>query len=115
MAMSYGSPGSFTAEFAGPFSAGVGGTVKFTTISLPASSWKGASSPFSQAVNVEGVSANSMVNLSGDAQTLALLIENRTAVYLENDVGTVTAVAVGKKPTANLTLDAIIIEGVVTT
>lgn len=114
MAVSYGSSGSFTAEFAGPISSGAGGTVKFTTIVLPVSDWKGADSPFSQTVNVEGVSANSMVDLSADAQTLELLNENKTAVYLENEGGTVTAVAVGAKPTANLTLQAIIIEGVVT-
>lgn len=123
MTISYGSPGSLTADLVGPYSGGTGGSgdvtivgsvAKFVNITLPSSSWKGAISPYSQTVNVSGVSVNSMVDLAADKNTLEILMSNGTAIYMDNNGGTVTAYAIGQKPTASLTLQAIITEGVVT-
>lgn len=120
MANYYGSPVSLTAELSGPYggssSGSGGGTVaKIVDISLASGSWKGANSPYSQTVTVSGVSANSVVDLAASASVLNTLWEMGTAISLENDGGTVTAYAIGQKPTKSLTLQAIITEGVVTT
>lgn len=113
MTTSYGAAANFTAQFAGPFS-GSTAAAKIIDITIPGNGWKGAESPYSQVVEVEGVAANSIVDLAGDSAALKVLSDSRCAVYLENDSGTVTAVAVGGKPKSSLTLQAIIREGVVT-
>lgn len=115
MAVSYGTAGSFTAQFAGPIGGGGGSeTAKIVTLRIPASAWKEAVSPFTQVVTVEGVSVNSIIDLAADSTALEVLSNSRSVVYLENDGGIVTAVAVGGKPKSDLTLQAIVREGVVT-
>lgn len=113
MAVSYGSASNFTAQFAGPLG-GSTETAKIVDLTIPASTWKGAVSPYTQAVTVEGISVNSVINLAADSTALEVLSNSLCAVYLENDGGIVTAVAVGGKPKSDLTLQAIIREGVVT-
>lgn len=111
MAVSYGSANNFTAKFTGPYG-GSTEAAKIVSLTIPASEWKEAVSPYTQAVTVNGVSANSTIDLAADSAALAVLSESRCVVYLENDGGNVTAVAVGGKPRADLTLQAIIREGV---
>lgn len=111
MAKSYGSASNFTAQFTGPYSSQAG--AKVVNITLPQRNWKEAVSPYTQKITVAGVSANSVVNLAADAETLNMLTKSRCVVYLENDGGTIQAVAVGGKPTGDLTVQALIQEGVV--
>lgn len=117
MAVSYGAASNFTAQFSGPYSGGGSGggeTAKIVTLRIPASTWKEAVSPYTQVVTVDGVSVNSIIDLAADSTALEVLTNSRCVVYLENNAGTVTAVAVGGKPKSDLTLQAIIREGVVT-
>lgn len=113
MAQSFGTSSGFTAVFAGPYS-GNTEAAKIVELTIPVGGWKGAESPYTQVVDVEGISTNSVVDLAANDAALKVLSESRCVVYLDNDAGTVTAVAVGGKPKANLTLQAIIREGVVT-
>lgn len=108
MALQYGKTANYTAEFAGPFSSMVGSTAKRVIISLPASGWKGAESPFSQSVIVEGISTNSKVDLTADSGQMEKLMQ--TIIYIENDDGAATAWAIGQKPTEDFTLNAFITE-----
>lgn len=114
MATSYGSASNFTATFAGPLGGG-GSSAKIVDMTILQDEWKNAESPYTQEVNVEGVSANSVVDLVADAETLDILTQSRCVVYLRNDGGTITAVAVGGKPQGDLTVQAIITEGTVAT
>lgn len=111
MATSYGAASNFTAQFSGPYSGQAG--VKITELTLYQRNWKEAVSPYTQDITVEGVSANSVVDLAAGAETLAVLEKSRSVVHLENDGGTIRAVAVGGKPRADLHVQVIIQEGVV--
>lgn len=111
MATSYGAASNFTAQFTGPYSGQA--AAKVTELTLYKNNWKEAESPYTQEITVEGVSANSVVNLAAGAETLTVLTQSRSMVYLENDGGTIRAVAVGGKPTADVNVQAIIQEGVV--
>lgn len=113
MANSYGAASRFTAQFAGPFS-GSTEVAKIVALKILASGWKGAVSPYTQTVMVEGVSTNSIVDLAADSAAVEILANCGGTVYLENTGGIITAVAVGGKPEEDLTLQAIIREGVVT-
>lgn len=111
MPTSYGSASNFTAKFTGPYSSTAG--AKIVDLVIYRRNWKEAVSPYTQEITVEGVSANSVVDLAADSETLDILSKSRSVVYLENDGGTVRAVAVGGKPTEDLAVQAIIQEGVV--
>ena len=108
MALQYGKTANYTAEFSGPFSSMVGSTAKRVIISLLASGWKGAESPFSQSVIVEGISTNSKVDLTADSGQMKKLMQ--TIIYIENDDGAATAWAIGQKPAEDFTLTAFITE-----
>lgn len=74
--------------------------------------WAGTASPFTQSVTgVSGITANSQVDLQPDAAVISRLIADKvSAVYIGNDGGTLTAYAVGAKPTAVLTVQATVTE-----
>lgn len=111
MANSYGSASNFTAQFTGPYSSAAG--AKVVDLVIYQRNWKEAVSPYTQEITVKGVSANSVIDLAADSETLDILSKSRSVVYLENDGGTVRAVAVGGKPAEDLTVQAVIQEGVV--
>ena len=63
MAIDYGGGGNFTVTMEGPFgSAGSG--VKVVSFTAPAEGWKGAVSPYTQVVEVPGISVSSSFNPS---------------------------------------------------
>lgn len=85
-------------------------TTKKTTVIL-STDWVGGASPYTQAVTISGTTANSKVDLQPDATVIAQMAEDGTvALYIANDNGTLTANAVGEKPTAELTIQATITE-----
>ena len=109
MALHYGGTSALTVQLAGPFGS-VGGAVKLTEVTLPAANWKGAVSPFSQTVAVEGISTGSRIDLLPSAAQLELLRAGGTALLAGNEEGTVTVYALGTKPTADMTVAATILE-----
>lgn len=110
MALAYGTGGNITVKMAGPFSGGGGSSVKLTEITLPAANWKGAESPYSQVVTVEGVSVNSMVDLQPSVEQLEIFHDKDIAFSTENDGGVVTVYAIGDRPTNDYTIQATITE-----
>ena len=53
MSLDYGSGGTYSVEMGGPYGGGEGGvTAKLSEITMHASSWKGAESPYSQVVSL---------------------------------------------------------------
>ena len=110
MAQQYGTGSSFTVNMEGPFGS-VGGTAaKLTAIELPAANWKGAESPYSQVVAVEGVSVNSKVDLQPSVEQLEIFHDKDIAFSTKNDGGVVTVYAIGDKPTNDYTIQATIME-----
>lgn len=110
MAMVFGAAATFTAQVAGPFSGGGGSDVKIGTITLPASGWKGAVSPYAQEVAFDAVSVSSKVDLQADSETLEALRMAGIALVAANDEGTVTVYAFGDKPGSDLTVQATVTE-----
>jgi hypothetical protein len=109
MAQQYGNASNFTVQMAGPFG-GHGTGVKLTTITLYADKWKGATSPYSQVVDVEGVSVKSMVNLQPSVEQLEIFHDKDLAFVTENEEGVVTVFAVGDKPANDYSIQASILE-----
>ena len=95
---------------AGPFGSVGGTSVKLTNIALPAANWKGAESPYSQVVNVDGVSVNSKVDLQPSVEQLEIFHDKDIAFSTENDGGVVTVYAIGDRPTSDYTIQATIME-----
>ena len=88
-------------------------TPKLTTVTFPAASWTGDANPWSQVVTVNGVTANSKVDLRATALQVVELQNNDIAFMAENDDGVVTVYALGSKPTVDYTIQAEITEVVV--
>ena len=85
-------------------------TTKKASITL-STNWSGDASPYMQTVTIPGITANSKVDLQPDATAIAQMADDGTvALYIANDNGTLTANAVGEKPTVALTIQATITE-----
>lgn len=83
---------------------------KCTSITLPAASWTGDTNPWSQVVNINGVTTNSKVDLQPTAVQIVELQNNDIALMAENDDGVVTVYAIGSKPTVDYTMQVLITE-----
>ena len=82
------------------------------TISMPTADWVG-SGPWTQTVTVTGATVykNSMVSLQPDATVYTQMATDGTAaIFVENNDGTLTAKAIQKKPTANITVQCTVTE-----
>ena len=80
-------------------------------LSLPAASWLGSESPYSQTVTGLGTTANSKVDIQIDTAAYNTMVDSGTgAIYVANDNGTITAYALGDKPTADITVQVAISE-----
>ena len=110
--------GDYTAEMVGAYSKeetntllqNKADTTKKTTVTL-STNWTGDASPYTQTVTISGTTANSKVDLQPDATAITQMAEDGTvALYIANDNGTLTANAVGEKPTVALTIQATITE-----
>ncbi len=81
--------------------------VKRASVILPTASW----SNLSQTVTISGITVNSKVDIQMDATALGVLIDSGTsAIWIENNNGTLTAKALGEKPNANLSVQVTITE-----
>jgi hypothetical protein len=93
----------------GPFG-GSGTAVKLTEITLLAANWKGATSPYSQVVDIEDISVSSQVDLQLSVEQLEAFRNMVVAFTVENNGGVVTAYAIGDKPEEDYTFQATVME-----
>ena len=77
------------------------------TVSL-GTSWTGTG-PYTQAVTIKGIDNDSKIDLQPDANVINKLIEaGTTALYIVNNSGVATAVAIGAAPNSALTIQCTI-------
>jgi hypothetical protein len=89
---------------------------KIVTISLPAESWNGDSSPYSQTFEagaISGVSEMSKVDLQPSTEQLEIFHEKDLAFVAENEDGIVTVFCIGQKPVNDYVIQATVTEVVV--
>ena len=79
-------------------------------VTLPANKWVGEDSPYSQVVELAGVTENSLVDLEPSVEQLAIFHDKDLAFVTENEGGVVTVYAVGDKPTNDYTIQVSITE-----
>jgi len=82
---------------------------KMKTVLMPYESWQGEG-PYTQELMIDGITANSKIDMQADAATISLIVSGEFSVTIKNDNGSVTAYAVGKKPEFDLSLQLIITE-----
>ncbi len=79
-------------------------------VTILASNWVGADSPYSQVVTVDGVTENSQVDLTPSVEQLAIFHEKDLAFVTENEGGVVTVYAIGQKPENDYNIQVTITE-----
>ena len=107
--ISYGNSGGYTVQMEGPFGS-VGTSIRMCEVALPLANWKGAESPFSQQVPLEGISIRSKVDLLPSAEQLESFRSQELALTTENRDGVLTVFAIGDKPRQDLSMQAVMTE-----
>lgn len=97
--------GDYTPEMVGAAPA-----IKTATVTLPVASWTGSASPYSQTVTIDDVTANSRIDINPDTTVMNGAMEGGYGLVFGNNAGTITAYAVGDKPTAAITVQVSITE-----
>ena len=83
---------------------------RIANVTILAKNWVGTSSPYSQVVEIDGVTANSQVDLTPSVEQLAVFHEKDLAFVTENEGGVVTVFAIGQKPENDYTIQVTITE-----
>ena len=86
------------------------GASRVSSVKLSASAWEGNSSPYSQVVNVEGVTENSKVDLNPTVEQQSIFKDKDITLVTENDDGEVTVYCIGQKPMNDYTMQVTITE-----
>lgn len=86
------------------------GVRRIVDIELPASGWEGDASPYSQVVDIEGITENSQVDLTPSVEQLVIFHDKDLAFVTENEDGVATVYVIGDKPSADYTIQATITE-----
>ena len=85
--------------------------VKKTGVTLTAAGWAGTASPYTQTVTISGITVNSKVDIQMDATALGVILDSGTsAIWMENNNGTITAKCIGDKPSADMSVQVTITE-----
>lgn len=83
---------------------------KSTTVEILDSAWTAGDGYYSQVVTVNGVTANSKVDLQLTASQILDFQASNTSLVTENNNGTVTVYAIGNRPKSTYYLQALITE-----
>lgn len=73
-------------------------TARIAYVALLSSEWQGEKSPYSQIVDIDGVTKNSQVDLTPSVEQLSVFYNKDLAFVTENRNGVVTVYAIGQKP-----------------
>ena len=83
---------------------------KSATAYMPSSNWVGSANLYSQIVVINGVTANSKIDLQPTAAQIMSLNNAGTAMVAENNNGTITIYAIGNKPNSDYTMQVLLTE-----
>lgn len=83
---------------------------RIANVELLAANWIGEKSPYSQTVEIEGVTENSQVDLTPNIEQLVIFYEKDLGFVTENDNGVVTVYAIGQKPENDYVIQVTITE-----
>ena len=83
------------------------------SIALLSDNWTGDASPYSQIVEIPGITPHSKVDLQPSAEQLTIFHEKDLTFVTENDNGVVTVFCIGQKPMNDYTIQIVITEVVV--
>lgn len=109
MALYYGSGGAATIVMEGPFGS-VGTAIRLAELSLPEAAWKGAVSPYSQTVELPGLTIRSKVDLLPGWEQLEQFRQKELTFTTENCDGVLTVYAIGDRPDRDLVFQASVTE-----
>ena len=99
------------AELIALIGSGGGGSASYISyITLSASKWQGAASPYSQVVTVAGATEYSKIDINPSVEQLAIFHQKDIAFVAENEDGVVTVYCIGQKPTADYTMQITVTE-----
>ena len=83
---------------------------KYTSLTIPTTGWSG-SGPWTRTVSITGGTASSMIDIQSSEAVINTMIESgTTALFIKNDSGVFTLVAMGAIPNAAITLQVSITE-----
>lgn len=83
---------------------------KYTSLTIPTTGWSG-SGPWTRTVSITGGTASSMIDIQSSEAAINTMIESgTTALFIKNDNGVFTLVAMGAIPNAAITLQVSITE-----
>ena len=83
---------------------------RIASVELLSANWVGNSSPYSQIVEIEGITENSQVDLTPSIEQLVIFYEKDLGFVTENEDGIVTVYAIGQKPENDYTIQVTITE-----
>lgn len=85
-------------------------TIRVANVNLLAANWVGDQNPYSQVVEIEGITPYSQVDLTPDVAQLVVFYEKDLTFVTENEDGVVTVYAIGQKPENDYTVQVTITE-----
>lgn len=85
-------------------------TLRVAEIALPAANWREDESYYSQVVAIDGITANSQVDLTPSVEQLAIFHNKDLTFVTENEDGVVTVYAIGQRPENDYTIQVTIKE-----
>lgn len=85
-------------------------TVRIANVNLLSTNWVGDTSPYSQVVEIEGITPHSQVDLTPSIAQLVVFYEKDLGFVTENEDGVVTVYAIGQKPENDYTIQVTITE-----
>lgn len=83
---------------------------RIAEVNLLSANWIGTASPYSQVVEIEGVTEFSQVDLTPSIEQLVIFYEKDLGFVTENEDGVVTVYAIGQKPENDYTIQVTITE-----
>ena len=85
-------------------------SARIANVDILAANWVGDASPYSQVVEIAGITENSQVDLTPSVEQLVIFHEKDLGFVTENDDGVVTIYAIGQKPLDDYTMQVTITE-----
>ena len=84
--------------------------VRIANVDLLSANWVGTASPYSQVVQIDGITEYSQVDLTPSIEQLIIFYDKDLGFVTENEDGVVTVYAIGQKPENDYTIQVTITE-----